>query len=101
LAHRIKRPKPTPELMATGATCLQLGISQDCLKKFRQSGQLRQGIHYVTIPGSPKILWRIDLVRDWLANGESPAHQRAIEKYLASLPSSDEYKLHRTGGTDS
>jgi hypothetical protein len=78
--------------MATGAICLQMGISQDCIKTNVKSGQLRQGVHFVTIPGSTKRLWRIDLVRDWLANGDSPAHQRAIERYLRSLPSSDDYQ---------
>jgi hypothetical protein len=68
------------------------GISQDYLKKFRQSGQLRQGIHFITIPGSSKILWRIDLLRDWLANGDSPSHSRAIERFLKSLPSHPDYK---------
>jgi hypothetical protein len=92
VTHLVKRPAPKPELAATGATCLQLGISPDYLKKNRQSGQLRHGIHFITIPGSVKLLWRIDLVRDWLANGDSPDHQRAIEKYLKSLPSHDEYK---------
>lgn len=93
MTHRVKKPAPKPELAATGATCLQLGISPDYLKKNRQHGELRQGIHFITIPGSSKLLWRIDLIRDWIANGgDSPAHQRAIEKYLKSLPSHDDYK---------
>jgi hypothetical protein len=93
LTHRVKRPTPKAELAATGATCLQLGISQDYLKKGRQSGQLRLNIHFIHLPGSSKILWRIDLVRDFLANGaDSQTHQRAIERYLKSLPSHPDYK---------
>jgi hypothetical protein len=93
VSHRVKRPTPQPEMAATGAICLQFGISQDFLKKNRQSGQLRQGIHFIHIPGSTKILWRVGLLRDWLANGgDSPAHQRAIERYLKSLPSHPDYK---------
>ena len=88
MTHRTKRPTPSPELAATGAICLQFGISADYLKKLRVSGQLHQGIHYVNIPGSPKILWNIDLVRDFLVNGDSPSHTRAIESYIRSLPSS-------------
>jgi hypothetical protein len=94
MTHRVKRPKPEAELAATGATCLRLGVSQDYLKTNRQSGQLRQGIHFVTLPGATKILWNIPMMRDWLANGgNSPSHQRAIEKYLKSLPSHADYKL--------
>ena len=92
MAHRVKRPIPKPELVSTGAICLQLGLSQDYLKTNRVNGQLRQSIHWVNLPGSTKILWRIELIRDWLANGgDSPSHTRAIEKYLASLPSSSDY----------
>jgi hypothetical protein len=92
MPHKVKRLPLKAELVTTGTICLQLGISQDYLKNYRQSGQLRQGIHWVNLPGSPRILWRIDLVRDWLANGDSPAHQRAIERYLKSLPSHPDYK---------
>lgn len=93
MTHRVKRPTPKPELAATGATCLQLGISQDYIKTNVNSGQLRYGIHFVTLPGSTKRLWRVDLVRDWIANnGDTPAHQRAIERYLKSLPSHPDYK---------
>jgi hypothetical protein len=38
------------------------------------------------------VIWVRDLVRDYLVNGDSAAHSKAIERFLASLPSSDEYK---------
>jgi hypothetical protein len=34
-----------------------------------------------------KILWNFELVRDYLLNGDGPAHQRLVEEYLATLPS--------------
>lgn len=93
MPHKVKRPTPKPELVPTGTICLQFGISQDCIKTNVQSNQLRYGIHFVTLPGSTKRLWRVELIRDWLANGgDSPEHQRAIERYLKSLPSHPDYK---------
>lgn len=92
MTHRVKRPAPTPELVDTGAICLQLGISQDYLKNRRIAGELRQSVHFITLPGSTKILWNVEIVRDWLFNGgESESHRRACEKFLKSLPSSGVY----------
>ena len=89
MTHRVKRPKLTPEYGTTGAVCLQFGVSADYLKAQRISGELRRNIHYVNLPGSPKILWRLDLLRDWFANGgNSVAHQRSIERYISSISSS-------------
>lgn len=86
MTHKIKRPEPEQEYMVTGAACVQFNVSADYLKTKRVEGELRQWIHWVYLPGTPKILWRINLLRDWFANGGNcPAHQRAIEKYLALL----------------
>ncbi len=78
--------------ISTGEMCLQLGISSDTLKEWRVRGLLPKGIYWVTLPNSDRIVWIRDLVRDFLVNGDSPAHQRAISKYIASLPSSSEYQ---------
>jgi hypothetical protein len=65
------------------------GLSSDKLRQLRQDGILSERIYWVRIPESTKILWNIPLVIDWLVNGsDSPVHQRAIENFLASLPSS-------------
>lgn len=51
--------------------------------------KLQEGLYWFRLPGTVRILWNLNLVRDWLVNGNSPAHARAVEKYIASLPSSD------------
>lgn len=64
------------------------GLSPHSLKKLRLSGRLTQGIHWVYIT-SRSIAYNRDLLLDWVANRSNPAfHERAIENYLASLPSS-------------
>jgi len=35
-----------------------------------------------------KVLWNVHLVKDYLLNGDRPDHQRLIEQYLSSLPTS-------------
>jgi hypothetical protein len=47
----------------------------------------QEGLHYVTDDAGDR-LFNLDLIADWVANlGDSQAHQRACEMYLASLPS--------------
>jgi hypothetical protein len=92
MTHRIKRPPPQWVGVPNREMCIQAGISSDTLKNLRVNGILTRGIYWYTIPGSDRIIWIRDLVRDYLVNGNSPAHQRAIEKYLKSLPSHADYK---------
>jgi hypothetical protein len=94
MTHRVKRPVAVQWAgVPTREMCAYIGVSTDTLKDWRVRGLLRQGIHWYTMPGSPNIIWIKDLVRDFLANsGEPDAHKRAIERYLASLPSSEHYK---------
>ena len=92
LTSRVKRPPLTWVGVPTGEMCLQIGISTDTLKDLRVRGLLPKGIYWYTLPGSDRIIWVRDLVRDYMVNGGSPAHQRAVEKYLVSLPSSCEYR---------
>jgi hypothetical protein len=76
--------------VASGEIGQQLGISRSTLRRLRISGELRKGIHWINKPGSEtRISWNRDLMRDWAANGGNcSAHDKAIEQYLASLPSS-------------
>ncbi|MFM2305214.1 MAG: hypothetical protein RLZZ135_2627 [Cyanobacteriota bacterium] len=93
MTYKVTRPPLTWACVPTREMCLHAGVSSDTLKDWRVRGLLRRGIHWHTLPGSDRIVWVKDLVRDWLVNGDnSPTHQRAIERYLASLPSSDEYR---------
>jgi hypothetical protein len=64
-----------------------IGTSKDYVDTLRET--LQEGIYWFRTPGSNKILYNVDLWRDFLANGECPAHAKAVKRYLASLPSSD------------
>jgi hypothetical protein len=92
MTHRIKRPPIQWAGAPTREMCVAAGVSADYLKNLRVRGLLRRGIHWYTLPDSDRIIWVRDLVRDFLVHGDTLAHQRAIERYLTSLPSSDEYK---------
>jgi hypothetical protein len=77
-------------LIPTGSLPQQFGLSISHFKRLMRARKITEGIHFFKVPGSPSILWNRDLLADWIANGglESPAHQRAIEQYIAYLPSS-------------
>jgi hypothetical protein len=93
MATAVKRPPIQWAFVPSGEMCLQLGVSADTLKDWRVAGVLNKPLYWTTFPHIPsRVFWNRDLVRDWFVNGKSTAHQRAIERYLASLPSSDEYK---------
>jgi hypothetical protein len=64
------------------------GLSDEYIRKDLQK-ILAEHLYWWRIPNSIRILWNLNLVRDWLKNGNSPEHTRAIEKFIASLPSSD------------
>ena len=92
MANKVKRPEIQWAFVPTGEICHQIGVSVDTLKDWRVAGVLKKGLYWTTFPHIPsRIFWNRDLVRDWFVNGNSAAHQRAIEKYQASLPSSSEY----------
>lgn len=59
------------------------------LGKHRESElrrQLPSPLYYVF--SGRKILWNLELVKDWVLNGGDRAeHQRLIESYLSTLPS--------------
>jgi hypothetical protein len=62
------------------------GLSADRLKQLRRT-MLKEKIYWFHPPDSIRVLWNATLVKDWLVNGNSPQHQRAIESYLKTLPS--------------
>ncbi len=88
MAPAKKKPWPrtfSPSRDTTTAT----GLSFDKLKQLRQDGILPERIYWVRVPESPTVLWNVPLVIDWLVNGpDSPVHQKAVENFLTSLPSS-------------
>ena len=71
-----------------------LGISVHTIKTYRIL-HWQSGIHYQYI-NSRTIRYNRELLIDWLVNRYCPeAHQRAIEEYLASLPSNKAKKHER------
>jgi hypothetical protein len=73
--------------VTTGEILEQLGISSELLKKLRTSNALTKGLYWTTLPNSDRIFWNRDLIRDWFVNQNNSSHQKAIEKYIATLPS--------------
>lgn len=50
---------------------------------------IQEGLHWQYLPGTKaRLLWNLDLMRDWVVNSDTPAHARTIELFVASLPSS-------------
>lgn len=63
-----------------------IGVSPHTLKPYRNR-YWQLDIHYVKY-NSRTIRYNRELIIDWAANRSNPeCHQRAIEAYLASLPS--------------
>lgn len=94
--------KPTdasqpPIYLNTAATAALLGVSRDTLKKWRLGDKkkikptppkLIENVHWVYISPSD-VRYNRELMRDFMANlGRPDLHQKAIEKFLADLPSS-------------
>jgi hypothetical protein len=92
--------KATPrELRYPLASTEEMIRQSDCkeavLKGFRKKKLITQGIHWWYRPGSTnRILWNLEIMRDFLVHGDQnhPSHKKAIERYLATLPSSPDYE---------
>jgi hypothetical protein len=76
-------------LVSSGELGQQLGVSRSTLKRWRKTGVITEGVHWQYNPTTKaRVLWNLELMRDWVANGSSPAHDRSIERYVSSLASS-------------
>lgn len=63
------------------------GLSRSTIKNLIRRGQWREGIHFTRF-SSRKNLFNETLITDWIANRHDPnAHQRAIDNFVAGLPS--------------
>lgn len=77
-----------------------VGLSSHTLKKLRgenarEADRLIEGIHFVR-HGSHCVRYNAELLRDYAATRSDPeAHKRAIELYLASLPSNQPKRAGR------
>lgn len=81
-----------------------LGLSVHTLKKLRgeksrEADRLIEGVHFVRY-GSHCVRYNAELLRDYAATRSDPeAHKRAIELYLASLPSNQPKRVGRKAKT--
>ena len=63
------------------------GLSEETLKKYRLGGIWTEHIHWIRL-NSRTVRYNYELISDWMQNcHDLMAHQRAIDFYLASLPS--------------
>ena len=83
-----------------------VGLSVHTLKKLRsekarEADRLIEGIHFVR-HGTHCVRYNAELLRDYAATRSDPeAHKRAIELYLASLPSNQPKRAGRRAKTPS
>jgi tRNA(His) 5'-end guanylyltransferase len=64
-----------------------LKMKATTLRKYRMNGGLIEGIHWIKF-NSRCILYNLELLQDWVHNqNDQAAHQRAIARYQATLPS--------------
>jgi hypothetical protein len=76
------------ELIDTKDLCDRIQRSSAWFRKWKSLGKFQEGIHYSKTSRTASILWRLDLVMDRIANwNDDFAHQRAIDNFVASLPS--------------
>jgi hypothetical protein len=78
---------PWPTVRRAGLVAAT-GLSEEYIRTDLKA-TLAEGLYWFRLPNSVRILWNLELVRDWLVNGDCDAHRRAVERYLASLASSD------------
>jgi hypothetical protein len=87
-----KHPKPWTGISVVSAT---FDRSRYTFQDWRNKGKLLEGVHWVRV-GRTSILYNLPLLEDYIANlGDPAAHQRAIDNYLASLPSNAPAKSGR------
>jgi hypothetical protein len=76
------------KLLPAQKMAFTIGMSPSTIARWRKAGLLELGIHYFQI-NPTNILYHVELIQDWIANKHQPElHERAIENFLASLPSS-------------
>lgn len=89
-----------PEWLDKHNAAKVIGLSIHTLKKLRsekarEADRLIEGIHFVRY-GEYCVRYNADLLRDYAATRSDPeAHKRAIELYLASLPSNQPKRAGR------
>ena len=62
------------------------GVSRDYLRTLRES--LPEHIYWFRMPNCTSLLFNERLIIDFLVNGNSESHQKAVELFISTLPSS-------------
>jgi hypothetical protein len=74
------------------------GLDVETLRRYRASGVLVEGVHWVRV-NDRVVLFNKALLLDWIATRGVPkseqAHQEMVQAYLADLPSSQYPKRGR------
>jgi hypothetical protein len=71
-------------------------LSSRTMLRLRSAEKWELGIHYFKI-SETKILYNLELIQDWIANlHQIQLHEKAIENFLASLPSSQAKPQRKT-----
>ncbi len=92
-AHRTPVPPMTQKFATSAQTATLFSISRSTLKKWRLGlnqtpACLQEGIHWIRLDGGD-VRFNVSLMEDFYSNKINPgAHEKAIENYLRSLPSS-------------
>ncbi|URD48370.1 hypothetical protein [Chroococcidiopsis sp. CCNUC1] len=99
--HSTAQNYPIPEIWINKHIAAKiLGLSIHTLKKLRSEkarpeDRLLEGIHFVRY-GKYCVRYNAELLRDYAATRSDPkTHRRAIETYLASLPSNQPKRVGR------
>lgn len=82
----MKQFKEQPYYLGERKMAISIGSSKEFLKKCRFQGLLIEGVYWVRL--NSRVLYNVQLVLDWIQNqGDPRTHQKAIQNYLAHLPS--------------
>ena len=75
-------------LVSTSELQKTMGIGRFTLEKLRSQGKLVENIHFFKTPtGGIRLLWNVDLMRDFFTSGGGATHQKAVDKFLKSMAS--------------
>lgn len=71
-----------------------IGMSTEFLKKQKRLGNLIKGVHYHQYGWTAPCVYNAELLQDWFIHRHDPdAHNVAIDRYLATLPTKERDRL--------
>jgi hypothetical protein len=79
------KPKPYPWRTVYRADLkAATGLGDDSIET-NILGKLPKNLYWFKPFGSNRVLYNLDLIRDFLALGQCPAHQKAVQRFLACI----------------